>query len=812
MKTNKVSKSLNHHSRYQSELQRYAYWITGIFLAGFLFIAPFFRALFNGGSRYNLQGYIFNQPIYTAMILTFLFAMIFGLFLIARSNRSAFHGASIPIFLMLLIPYSYILTLFVSAVSVTYTLHAIVIHGMYAVFFIMAIFMNRSPKGVFHLTTAIITAGYVIVIFGLLNWFVGPFYNDAVSLEPGRLRLTSVFQYANTYAAFLIALTLASIYLLVRSQHRVIQILAALMTVPALISLLLTYSRAGLVMLPVAAFVLLFLLQFRQQILYIIYIMIAGILSVVVTPYLSSVGMKQFEEFNAGSFMLGFAVVIFVSLVFAGLAHVINHHVKPWLEIKADGFNQKPLSRFIIPIAGVIAGAIAAFLLLQTSLVKLLPETIQHRISNISLDQHSVLERATFYRDSMKIINDYPLFGAGGNGWSILYQKYQNNPYTSTQAHSYFIQHWLETGLVGFIVLCVFLIYVYWRYLRYYFRHESDERTVYSVIFFIFTIAILLHSIIDFNMTYVYIGCLVFLSLGAMVGISNSDHNKVQPNSRTEAVRKWISPSLAFIGSLILFITSIQFSLASNKYVSALKLASGGDLNVIVQKLDQAINHFEHADYLAFKSRLMLDLYLQTDENQFADEFESTTQRLLDREPFHQLAHDNLFRYLVYKGQYHEAISVLEDLIDISPWNINHYDSMISLQIELANAADSDEESDQYLIQALQYYERIINQIEKLKQLPENQLPGRDFAVTPHIALQVSLIYMYQGEYEQASQLLYNHLDQASEEEYPLLMRTYLASLIIQNALDEQLYQSFIEAYPDQVEQIDLLVETYSIR
>lgn len=68
---------------------------------------------------------------------------------------------------------------------------------------------------------AILAIAYFIVGFGLLNWLgssklagalVGWFSNtvrndvylDAVMTDSNGLRLTSIFQYANTYAAFLI--------------------------------------------------------------------------------------------------------------------------------------------------------------------------------------------------------------------------------------------------------------------------------------------------------------------------------------------------------------------------------------------------------------------------------------------------------------------------------------------------------------------------------------------------------------------------------------------------------------------------------
>ncbi|MFD1903706.1 hypothetical protein ACFSQ7_05620 [Paenibacillus rhizoplanae] len=77
---------------------------------------------------------------------------------------------------------------------------------------------------------AILAIAYFIVGFGLLNWLgswkfagglVGWFSNtvrgdkylDAVMTDSNGLRLTSIFQYANTYAAFLMAFLFVAVFL-----------------------------------------------------------------------------------------------------------------------------------------------------------------------------------------------------------------------------------------------------------------------------------------------------------------------------------------------------------------------------------------------------------------------------------------------------------------------------------------------------------------------------------------------------------------------------------------------------------------------
>lgn len=796
------------HDSHLSGWNQTVFWFTLTFTAVYLVVAPFSKALFNGGIRNNLSAYIFNQPIYAALIFTFLFSACFGLFMLVRSNLALFRGTTIPLSLVWLLPVTYLITLWASAVSTSQTIHAIVVHSMYAFFFMFAIFLIRSERGPAVLTTAILSAGYVIVIFGFLNWFGSDLYRDAVMLEPGRLRLTSVFQYANTYAAYLIALLLSSLYLLIRSKQRAVQIVTALMVVPIFISLILTFSRGGLVMLPVIAFMLLFLLSFRQQLIFVIYLIASGLISFLCTPFLSDVGMKQYEQPTAGTCVAGVAVLLVATLLFAGFAHVMNQFINLRIESALERVDSRRMSRLIIPILGVLFGGIAAFLLLETSAVKLLPESLQQRISNINLDQHSVLERATFYRDSMEIIRDYPVFGTGGGGWALLYERYQNNPYTSTQAHSYFIQHWIETGIFGLIILLAFIAVVYWRYLSYYVKHGSQQHSIYSVVFFIFTIAILIHSTIDFNMSYVYIGSLVFLCMGSLIGVAQSGHQTV-PVHVSGFLKRWLWPVFIICTSIALLVISVRFQSAANHYVEAIRHSQQGQLNKILTPLDEAVKLFPHADYLSYRARLMLDVYRQTGDEQFADQFHATVEKLLLREPFNQIAWDAKLQYALHKQDWSEADRVLETMIDMKPWGISLYDTMISIKLQQFNQTESPAR-DSYMDQAMAYYKEILTRIEHLDNLPDNQLPGKDFHVTSNIAYNISQVYLYREQYQQAVEILQPHVSGSDSELEIMITRTYLASLILHGQPDDQLYQSFIGQHPEEAEQIGLLVAKYA--
>ena len=143
------------------------------------------------------------------------------------------------------------------------------------------------------------------------------------------------------------------------------------------------------------------------------------------------------------------------------------------------------------------------------------PGELAARLETINFQQHSVLERLTFYKDGLKTSQDYPILGAGGAAWQAIYEQYQNNPYESRQAHSFYVQTLVEIGWLGLLIMLALFAYIYYLYIRSHIRHPELRGS--HLIFYIFSLTLLVHSAIDFDMSYVYIGAIVFISLGCMI-------------------------------------------------------------------------------------------------------------------------------------------------------------------------------------------------------------------------------------------------------------------------------------------------------
>ncbi len=246
------------------------------------------------------------------------------------------------------------------------------------------------------------------------------------------------------------------------------------------------------------------------------------------------------------------------------------------------------ISRKTIWIALVAVTVIlGVFVLLFSN--KIMPQTISDRLHNVSMQQNSVQERFTFYKDALKIIKDHPVLGTGGGGWNAVYREYQSYLYHSTEVHNHALQVWVEAGTVGF-----FFYILLWGGLLVtaikirFFSSASGEYTAVSWAAFCAAVAIGLHSLIDFSLSLGSVAILMF----SQFGIVNAVGKKVleQPKSFFEFkpnVRKFAGLTIG----VLFFIGSIALYLGDSYFNDAATSLQAGDLATGKEKLEHAVKY-----------------------------------------------------------------------------------------------------------------------------------------------------------------------------------------------------------------------------
>jgi tetratricopeptide (TPR) repeat protein len=795
-------------------------WIMLGLMSLFLFWAPFQKALFNG--VYSS----FEGPIYSALLWTCITFFLLSIFLFYHWRmKTASDLLTIAIWL---VPLTYLLST-ISAASSTFAFNMVYIQIIYVAFFLLTYYISNERFGLSLLRYVFIASAYFIVAFGLLNWLgqreaIFPlvkwftsdmdnltYYQHAVMEDSNGPRLTSVFQYANSYAGYLIAILLCAVHFVITSKRWYTIALHALFVVPIIVSFFVTLSRGALVILPIVVLLVLPFLKVYKQVTYLLHLLLSFVASFIILSQVSNAGVQLFKGSDAKLAQSAWTSLLAATAVYVVLAIAIQLWVQPWLEKLLANLQQRRFSQIGLPVITVIVGTIAVVLLFtDTGVTKALPENIRTRIENINFQQHSVLERGTFYKDAMKLFTDYPLLGAGGGAWSALYEKYQNNPYTSRQAHSFYLQYLVETGLIGMLAFALILMAILYLYIRNYARQDETAREG-RFLFFIVAISLLIHSALDFNLSYVYLGLLVFLCLGAM---SSGDSTEL----RAERLKKWFSnkwamPSAFTLIALVMFFTSVQLVNANRNFKATANLLATGvtDFNQITAPLNQALEtRPAQPEYVQQKASILFQVYDQTKDEKFYNEAVQLIDKAREKNPYDfGLISQRLQSYL-HKNDIKTALDMASTEINNFPWKVELYQIAIDLNTRLGlQAFDKKDQAtqDRYWAQALQLYSRFDALHQTLASLPKEQAQGNDFSVTPQMSFSLGEIHFLQGKYDQAEAILRLGLNENLSEPFTRqLTRWYLAALQKQGKNDQALFDKLIAADANEKNEIQRLL------
>jgi O-antigen ligase len=786
----------------------------------FLFWAPFQRGLFNG---YTSD---FDSPIISSYVWTSILMVLLAVFLYFQWKLK--DHKDVMALAVWLLPLSYLLSSF-NAASGYFSTNMIYLHIMYALFFVIGVYLTRNPLGNRLLQGTLLISGYVITWFGLFYWFGSPRYEgnfihtmfnwfglanyrDAVMGDDIiGYRLTSVFQYANTYAAFLMAILLGCLFEIVKSKRWQSTLFHAFMLVPICISFVVTLSRGALVLMPIILLISLFLFKINRQILLMVYMVLALIATFIILSPVTTIGEDLFKQFSASASWKGWLIVLVTSAVLATIITCVQKYGTSWLQGKLSKYHDSRFAVLAIPVASIILGGLAAFLLFgNTGVTKLLPETIKNRIETINFAQNSVLERGTFYKDSFKLVKDYPLLGAGGGGWAALYEKYQNNPYTSRQAHNFYLQYLVEIGIIGTLILTLFICFVFYLFIRFFFKKDEeqrDRRTFYALI----TISILIHSIIDFNMSYAYIAVLLFLCMGGMIADSEEGSEKLLAKFKS-GYNKAFPVALGLL-AIVFLVISLRMLSADRLYKSAFAGAQQNNkpFQEIMLELDKAIDRNpKHPDYMLFKGNLLSQAFQQTKDEKYYSELDATIQGIKQTEPNNRYVMEALYNQNILKSNFLGARNVLIDGQKNFPWELSIYERLIALDLQLGNEARNEKninQMDQYWNHALELYKGFVDRTIELELLPEGQIQGREFYVTKTIAFNVGQIHFIRGEFPAASEILkLGVTDQLDDQQIRMNIRWYLASLQRQQKNDQELYNKLVAKDANEANEIQKLV------
>jgi len=592
--------------------------------------------------------------------------------------------------------------------------------------------------------------GYIIVAYGFLNLLGNMYLLDSLSFIDG-VRITSIFQYANAYAAILLTLWIAILIEINRTTNRWVRIFHGFMLIPVCVSFLLTLSRGAIIMLPIIAIVTLLMFKLKQQIMILIYSGIGMGLSLLIYTHLEKAGMKVFEQiqqdraegvafqtksiFSSPS-IKSWALLIAVSIVMGVIVQLIVNYIEPFLTNKV-GKTTTVWAHRMVPIGLLFLFIIGAIAITSDLITQFLPEVIRARVGDVNLQTHSVYERLTMYGDAVEIWKENPLFGAGAGAWEALYEQHQSYSYISAQTHSFLSQLLVEVGLVGLIIYVGLIAAITFVFLRFYRKINESEQSKW-VFYFIIPLTILLHSLIDFEMSYILFMVLVFLCLGVMAGTQRQPIS-FQLNKKAILRFKWVMFVIIVALVLVIAIPSGNQLYAIGKYKESEQgLISNQPFNKVVESLEVGLSKAHGHPVLLYQLALLnYQAYEQTKEDKYLEVANRNILKLSQNEPYYRQAVELGYAIALNMGDQERAIDIVLKGLNQYPYEQSLYDKAASELLKRWEELLKEGSTNAAIVasQITDLYDEMKRREQIILDLPETVVLNRTFKATETVRL-----------------------------------------------------------------------------
>ncbi len=365
-------------------------------------------------------------------------------------------------------------------------------------------------------------------------------YNGAYSV--GEKWINSTIQYHNAFGALVMCGLFLCFSLYSIANKKWLKTIYSNCGYMLLLGFILSYSRGSWIVFPIV-FAIFLIITWKKSLKEIIIFTISIMLPILISIQGFNQAMIQRKEISAwGWLIIGVIITTLLNL----LLQFINSKIK----------------RIIIKLKAlyIVIGSTLGLLLLTSFIapnivLHFIPQELLERLRDISFTTQTVQERFVFYYDALKIVKDYPLIGAGGGAWPSLYFMYQSYMYWSKQAHSYFMQIWVETGTIGIIIFAAVLIsFLYTAIIN--IKGYSKEKENYLLQTGIFTAAssLIIHSFIDFDLSISAIS-IVLWSLYALTATLKKENEQ-------KTIK--ISGVYILVPTVILLLLTSTFAIATN--------------------------------------------------------------------------------------------------------------------------------------------------------------------------------------------------------------------------------------------------------
>lgn len=221
---------------------------------------------------------------------------------------------------------------------------------------------------------------------------------------------------------------------------------------------------------------------------------------------------------------------------------------------------------------------------------RVLPKRFYDRVFSFGRDMN-MDRRFELFRDSIKVIRDYPVFGTGGGGWAAIYHIYKEQPYYSREIHNHYLQVWVEAGIFGFLAFVGIWISFTAAFIRNCIRGRASPRVwQFWTSVFVPVAALGAHSFIDWNFSMAAVGIYLFVLLGAgrsMDRIRWFDRSGME--KKKPGYSSLLTGVVAVIAGIFLLVYSITLLNGLNATWRSQELLERNNLKQAIIEMEKAI-------------------------------------------------------------------------------------------------------------------------------------------------------------------------------------------------------------------------------
>ncbi len=205
-------------------------------------------------------------------------------------------------------------------------------------------------------------------------------------------------------------------------------------------------------------------------------------------------------------------------------------------------------------------------------------EQVDTRLHETLTQDMGFAGRAAVWRNTLKMIRDFPVFGVGLGSWQDLFQHYQKPPWAPAfyrEAHNDYVQLLAETGVIGFVLLFLFFFKA-GKQLFSSLRSPSDDNS--SKVLMAMILAALatmtLHEFFDFNLQIPANALLftVLLAVGVRLTAGSREQGAGEQRSDVSGVKTEVRGQTSDVGGVKAVVRS-PWSVVRGLFPSVSRLA-----------------------------------------------------------------------------------------------------------------------------------------------------------------------------------------------------------------------------------------------